>query len=484
MALSTEVRGADRIAAVSPETRQAGITPGMSLSDARAIQPGLRVAPFDPAGDAAVLKRLAAWAVRYTPWAAPDADHAGVWLDISGCAHLMGGEDALARDLDTRLTRAGYHTRIAVADTPGAAWAAARCLARSNKPAILPNREHDTLMPLPVRALRLGDDLLSDLDRLGLRTIGDVIALPRASLQRRFGGDLALRLDQLLGAINEPISPLMPVPKLRSRLPFAEPIGLRDDIDAALAQLLDDLAARLEAASQGVRRLALTAFRADGTTQRLVIGTSRPVRNPKALARLFTDKLDGIDPGYGIDLMMLDVLAAGVLLPVQATTADDPAPDRDMAPLVDRLANRLGPENVSRLAMPESHIPERASRDISLMAGTSERTKPSGARPRRGPRPLRLLDYPVLIDVIAPVPDHPPLMFRWQRRAHRVRHAIGPERIGPEWWRDGVAHDSALREPRDYYTLEDEDGGRFWVYREGIYRPDRAPRWLIHGFFA
>jgi len=485
----------------------AGITRGMALSDARAIHPALTVRPHDPDGDAHTLKRLAEWCVRYTPWAAPDPESLGVWLDITGCAHLIGGEDALARDLTTRLETAGYHVRLAIADTPGAAWAAARYLATGARPAILPVGDVDDLDPLPTRALRLADDLLSDLDRLGLRTVGDVRRMPRAALQRRFGPSLALRLDQLNGDAGEPISPLRPVPELRSRLAFAEPIGLRDDIDEALTRLLDDLEARLEAQSQGVRRLALTAFRADGTTQRIIVGTSRPVRDPRALQRLFRDKLDGIEPGYGIDLMMLDVLASGVLIPKQQpilskaaspssgmSDPQRPIADRgtcqheDIAPLVDRLANRLGPGNVNRFEMIESHVPERAYREQSLVADVPGRALPRRvvpeAIPMRAVRPLRLLPVPVLIDVIAPVPDHPPLMFRWQRRAHRIRHAVGPERIGPEWWREDMALDAAGREPRDYYTLEDEDGLRFWVYREGIYRPDRAPRWLLHGYFG
>lgn len=481
----------------------------MTLAAARAIAPALQVHAADPAATAATLRRLTAWCVRYTPWCAPDPQGNGIWLDITGCAHLMGGEAGLADDLRARLRqmgkRAGYTVRLAVADTPGAASAVARFLA-DEAPVIVPEgRAMERLESAPAAGLRLDPGLLADLDRLGLRTIGDIAGLPRISLQRRFGAVIALRLDQLTGDAGEPVSPLMPVPDLRSRIAFPEPIGTRDSIDAALGQLLDDLEARLEARSLGVRRLDLTAFRADGTAQTIGVGTSRPVRDAAALERLFRDKLDGLDPGFGIDLMMLGVRAAGPLSlkqPLMLRQAQHEGSDvsgltlsptkgaaRDEAifPLVDRLANKLGPRNVNAFVPVASHMPERACNETPLLNGDDDvrRAGPLQPFPRRAIRPLRLLPNPVAIDVMAPVPDHPPLLFRWRRRAHKVAHADGPERIGPEWWLEAAAGtDPAARETRDYYALEDEDGARFWVYREGLYRPDRPPKWFLHGFFS
>lgn len=523
MPLATVVpeHGATRIAAANPAARRAGVSEGLPLADARARCPRLVVRDADPAGDRRRLERLARWCVRYTPWTAVDdgeeeagglavaAGRAGLWLDITGCAHLFGGEAALLDDLLARLRRCGLRACAAVADTPGAAWAMARCTPEAVKwaatedgdpPApvfVQPGKAETETAGLPVAGLRLPAAMLADLHRLGLRRVADLSALPRTELTARFGTLPARRLDQIAGRIGEPVSPLLPVPALRTRLAFAEPIARREDIDAALERLLVDLRDRLVRTGEGVRRLELLLCRAGGDAETVAVGTSKPVRAPDHLARLFREKLDDVDPGFGIDLMILAALAVDPLAPVQTEAPAVRSPSTngamtaaDIGPLVDRLANRLGPHRVVRLETRASHVPERACRAVPLLDRNTTGGKANGAdeaqhhRPRTR-RPIHLLPSPEPVNVMAPVPDYPPVAFRWRRRQHRVVRAEGPERIGPEWWLEAaMTGDPRYRETRDYYCLEDSDGGRFWVFREGLYDAASAPRWFLHGFFA
>ncbi|MBT3556536.1 MAG: DNA polymerase Y family protein [Rhodospirillales bacterium] len=486
-ATTIQDRGTVRIAAACPSARAQGVAAGLPLADARARLPNLIAQDADPDGDAVALQQLARWCARYTPWTSledgttpfstPFSTGAGLWLDITGCAHLLGGEEDLLHDLLGRLSGAGYTARAAVANTPGAAWALARHAANNQ----------NTCDGLPVAGLRLPSAMLDDLHRLGLRTIDDVVAVPRVSLATRFGTTLTRRLDQLSGVMGEPLSPLTPAPPRRARLAFAEPIGTRDDMDAGLAHLLDELCPIMEKASEGARRLGLLFCRMDGTTAEASIGTSTASRDPVHLARLFVEKLDAIDPGFGIEVMILNVLEASTLRAQQMETI---TPEhKDLAPLVDRLANRLGSTNVARLTARASHMPEQACADVSVMAQSKmdALTHPDalgGDHRPRAERPIHLLPQPEPIDVMAPLPDHPPVLFKWRQTHHRVARADGPERLGPAWWLEMMRTDPRAREPRDYYALEDENGGRYWVYREGPYRPGHTPRWYLHGVFA
>jgi len=504
LATTAPDRGTVRIIDACDCAQKYGIKPGLPLADARALLPGLVVADADPVGNASVLKQLAQWCVRYTPWVTPEiADRdeisytmtgAGIWLDITGCAHLIGGEDALAHDLISHLRGAGYRVHAAVADTPGAAWAASHFNLKTESAfsIVPPGDTMAVLGPLRSAGLRLPDALLADLHRLGLRTIDQVSAIPRESLAPRFGDGLLRRMDQFIGRVGEPISPLTPVPLLRSRLAFAEPIGTRDDIDAALERMLNDLCARLSETQEGIRRMDLVFYRSDGTFQQLCIGTSRPMRDPVHCVRLFREKLNNVDPGFGIDLMILNAHDVTSLYGVQADMQASESMAPDSAPLIDSLANRLGAENVTRLEPRASHIPELAQSERALLE-LQKRTKgdplklPGALSYHHSPttpRPVHLLPQPEPIDVMAPVPDHPPVLFRWRRERHKVRRADGPERIGPEWWREATRHHDRDRQLRDYYCLEDETGGRYWVFREGLYRPDRLPKWYLHGVFG
>jgi protein ImuB len=468
------------VLAVNPVARAAGVRPGITVADAQAILPGLRLSPADPVADRALLERLAEWGQLYTPWVAPEVEGDGLWLDISGCAHLFNarsdrdGEAALLGDLVARMARFGLTARAALADTPGAAWAWAHFGAAAT-PCLPPGSHQTALAALPVTALRLPPPTALGLARLGLRRIGDLYPMPRAALATRFGPLVAQRLDQALGMVDEPISPRQSPLAYRLYLSFAEPIGRPDDIAAAVRHLLADMMTRLEAERLGVRRLEVTAFRLDATTQRLMIGTSRPSRDAAALFRLLAEPLSGLDAGLGIETLCLSVPRAdpqdaeqAVFLAAGAVGAEM---SEDFARLLDSLGNRLGFDHVMCFAPRQSHLPERAVRH--LPAGTA---MVPGADWPVGRRPLRLFLRPEPVDVVAPLPDSPPVLFRWRRRSHRLARAEGPERLAGEWWREP-------RPDRDYYCVEDETGRRFWLFREGLYGQDTAPRWFIHGVF-
>ena len=474
LATVAAANGGPRIAAVNPTAREAGVTPGLSLADARALAPDLHTTETDPVADRRMLEWLADGCRRYTPWTALDGDDlghggsAGLWLDISGCAHLFGGEGALLEDLTGRLAKLGFDARAAIADTPGAAWAAVRF---ADTKIVAAGTTHRTLDPLPVAGLRLPVAVIEGLQRMGLRRIGDLAALPRAPIAARFGKILLDRLDQALGRLREPLSPGRPVPPLHVRLAFAEPIATNQDIAAAQRRLLDQLCAFLKDAHQGARRLKLTLYRTDDSHTGTAVGTGRPVNDPDHLERLFREKLEKLDSGFGVDVMVLAATAVAPLAPAQMDLdSRDRARDEGVGRLLDRLGNRFGPTRVMRLEARASHIPERTCHETSVFTLPVPVT---GERPSR-PRPIHLLPWPEPVEVMAPVPDHPPLMFRWRRAQHRVTRADGPERIAPEWWIDGAPPPE--EGVRDYYRVENPQGQRFWLYREGLYRPDTPPR--------
>ena len=502
--------GAVRLSAVTLAARKAGLAPGQTLADARALAPDIAVHDADPAGDAATLARIADWCTRYTPWTAPSGlesgGAAGIWLDVSGCAHLFGGETAMLDDMTARLAAIGYTTRVGLADTAGAAWAAARFGQPGGaRRVIVPPGEHGAaLAAFPNAALRLPADILDGLDRLGLRNIGELNALPRSGLARRFGELPARRLDQALGRIDEPISPRAPAPVWRLRTAFAEALGREEHIAAAARNLTETLCNRLARAERGARRLELCLYRVGGRVDTVTAGTSRASHDPDHLARLLDAQLERLpepptsapDPLSAAAEAMVETLtlAATVTEPLRAAQdqlvgardADPAALDR----LVDRLAGRLGPDNVMRFRARDTHLPERVQTGRPALAEPQD-TESAGWQPSL-PRPPRLLARPEPVEAMAPVPDDPPVLFRWRGRAHRVVRAEGPERIEPEWWRQPEADNTYVldRTTRDYYRVEDTDGRRFWLYREGLYDrshpagDDTAPRWFLHGLFA
>jgi protein ImuB len=511
-----DAAGRRLLAAVNPGATAAGLAPGMPLADALSFLPGLATALAKPAEDAAALRRLAEWCGRYSPWTAPDGAD-GVRIEITGSAHLWGGERALAADLAARLDRRGVASRIVIADTLGAAWAMARFAEASGSVVILaPGELRTALASLPVEALRLDPIAAQGLRRVGLKRVGDLYVMPRGALARRFGEIVARLLDQALDEMPEPLSPLGEVPSRRVRLSFVEPITEPADLMLATERLTEDLVLRLAREGTGARRLDLGFHRVDGRVERISLGTARPSRDPRHIAALFRERLDTVDPGLGIEDMILAAYAVEPLpaeqigLPGQTASQETSG----IAPLLDRLGNRLGLAAISRLEPRESHIPERASvrvpPHLTLPIADAMGPLPLPPKGQRGPktpsppswaervgvrwglsgkppRPIRLFDPPEPVEAFWLLPDDPPFRFLWRRRRHQVMRADGPERIADEWWRpEGSGADP--RESgdaiRDYYRVEDDEGRRFWLFRAGLHGGGHKPRWFVHGVFS
>ncbi len=460
----------------------------MTLADALALAPGLATRPDDPATAARRLDSLADWARRFTPWTAPCGDD-GLWLDITGCARLFGGEAALLARLSAGVARRGHDHFAAVAATPGAAWALARFAGGGAAGA---DEARAALAPLPMAALRLPEETVAALARVGLRRVGDLYSVPRAPLAQRFGRAPLDRLDRALGRRAEPIAPRRPPARHAARRGFAEPVADTASISAALDSLLDALCAGLARAGLGARRLVLRLHRVDGGAHAISVGAARARRDARGLARLFAERLDGLDAGLGIEVMELEAARAEPLAPAQAGFAaafsdSDSGAGGDfgtagLADLVDRLANRLGAGRVVRLGPRDTHNPDRAVRRHAPLPGPPADEPGADATWPAAERPIRLFAPPRPVAAVALAPDGPPMLFHWRGRAVRVVRASGPERIAGEWWRE----DSPVR---DYYRVEDSAGARFWIYREGLYdeggaRAPAAPRWFLHGVFA
>lgn len=457
------------VAAPDALAEASGIAPGQTLADARALASNLVVAPFEPVAIRRVLDGIAQWCLRYTPAAAP-AGEDGIFLDLTGCAPLFGGEAALLADIAARLERQGFTVRVAIAGTPGAARALAHFAPGT---VVAPGAERAALAGLPVEALRLAPETVAALQRLGLRTIDALYDIPRAALARRFGDEPRRRIDQALDRVFEPISPRHELSPWRERRDFAEPLLRPEDVAVTLRRLIESLCARLAAEELGVRGLECLGFRTDGSTARARIGTGRPSRDPEHLVRLFAEKLSLLDSGDGMDGMVLNPTALDPLAPEQPALTRGETQAGDLAALLDRLANRLGAANVFALAPVESHLPERAQRRVAPGSAARNLRWPDDTR-----RPLRLFADPEAIEAEAAAPEEAPLHFTWRRIRHVVHCAEGPERITAEWWHDALP---AARETRDYYRVEDEDGCRFWLYRQSA---GETSRWYLHGLFA
>ncbi len=482
-ALTAPGRHGAVLAAVNRQAEAGGLVPGMRLADARALLPRLTTAGSSPEEDRCGLERLALWCRRFTPSSAVDGVD-GLLLDITGCAHLFGGEAAMTMEVETRLAGLGFETRAGLADTPAAAWALAR-FGDEGRRLAEPGRAAAALAPLPVEALRLASEDTRMLRRLGLASVGAVETLPRVALARRFArhsGAVLHRLDCALGRRSDPVAPLPPPPVCLARLAFPEPLTDPAALEAVLARLLGDLCASLEQKGLGVRDLVLLLFRVDGGTVRHRVSTVRVTRDGAHLGGLFAGKIGTVDPGFGIDVAVLHVVRTEPLAPEQYRLTADELEERGgsgaLAHLIDRLQARLGRGSVFRLEPLASHLPECAERRMD--PGREGVMRP--AQPGVPQRPLRLFDRPEPVDAVAQVPDGPPALFTWRRLRRRIVRAEGPERIEPEWWAGGPQE-----RPRDYYRVEDQDGRRYWLFRAGLYRDTGGkgtPRWYIHGLYG
>ncbi len=472
VALVVETAHGQLIHAVTPAAATRGARPGMRLTDARALDPKLLAEPADPAGDAALLKRLSRWAGRWSPLVEVDGED-GLRLDVSGVAHLFGGEQELAADMEQRFRALGLTARVAMAPTAGAAWA----LARFN-PAIVDEAGLGAaLASLPVAALRLDARSVQILERLGLKTIGQLSEVPRKSLQRRFreAENPLHALDRALGRKDEPLTAERVEPPPRALVKLAEPATHAEAAAQALERLVPELARQLETRKLGARRLHLAGYRVDGSVAGTGVATAIPSREPKHLQRLLIDKAASLDPEFGFDAFALTASWCEPLAAAQDSLVEEPNGTSEVAKLVDRLSVKLGSGRVRRPAPVESHVPERA---IGWVAAVSSSPAVAGEGKSR---PHHLLDRPEAIAVVYATPEGLPRRFVWRRLVHDIARVEGPERIAPEWWRER----SSAR-LRDYYRVEDGEGRRYWIFREGVIGDGRggAPNWFIHGLFG
>ena len=454
---------------------RAGLRVGMPATKAQALVKGLIVKDAEPAVDMQALERLALWALRYAPIVAADPP-GGLVIDTTGAAHLHGGEDAMVKAMVERLAASGIAARAAVADSWGAAHGFARCAARPVC-VVPPGESAKTVLDLPIAALRLPEDMIDALRVLGFERIGELAAKPRAPLTHRFGPELGRRLDQAVGRLSEPIVPVRPADLVEVRRGFAEPIGAAETIARYTAKLVTQLCEALETKGLGARRLDLLFHCVDGRVEAIRVGTALPVRDVKRLTRLLCDKIETVDPGFGIELMSLATTLAEPVSPKQAISSLIEESEADVSGLIDTLANRVGESRLYRFAPFASDVPERS---VQRVAPTAPIT--GEAWPDHWPRPARLLPAPELIETVALLPDHPPVTFTWRGVRRRVKRADGPERVFGEWWK----RDAELIAVRDYFQVEDEAGERFWIFRAGDGEDlgTGSHRWFLHGIFG
>lgn len=468
-ALALTEKGRRIVKSVNDVAYKRGVFTGMVVADCRALVPDLQVFEYDEQQPKKLLLALAEWCIRYTPLVSMD-ECDGLILDASGCTHLWGGEEEYLKDIHKRFEGFGYHIRTAMTDTIGCAWAI--CHYGKNASIIFETKQLEVLSLLPSKALRLEASVVERLEKLGLKTIGSFIKMPRTALRRRFGQNLLTRLDQVLGAEFEMMTPVKPPAPYEERLPCLEPIRTATGIEIALKTLLETLYVRLNRESKGLRKCELRCYRLDGNIQKIEIGTNRPTRNVDHLFKLFELKITQIEPDLGIELFIMEASVVEDLLSSQdAFWTLSSANEATVAELIDKLAGKIGSAAIHRYLPAEHYWPERSVRESNSLT-----EKPDSEWRIDLPRPLHLLPKPEQIEVSVPIPDYPPLLFRYQGVLHTVKKADGPERIEQEWWMQQGLY-------RDYYCVEDEQGSRYWLFRSGDYNSD-DPKWYLHGFFA
>ncbi len=447
-----------------------GIVPGMAVADARAIYPGIAVMDDKPGLSDTLLKRIAEWCIRFTPVAAVDKSE-GIILDITGCAHLWGGEQQYLDVICTQLKNFGYHVKAAIADTIGAAWA---CSRYSNEQVIAPGDHLNAILNLPAAALRIDIEIVILLNKLGLRRIRDFIAMPRKVLFRRFGKSLVIAIDFALGDEEEIITPVIPIEPWQERLPCIEPVAGVKGIEIAVETLLGTICSKLKQEQLGLRHAVLKGYRVDGKVVQMEISTNQASSNAAHLFKLFQLRLPTFEPALGIELFILHACKTEAVSSTQEKLWAESKGlyHKDISQLLDRLSLKFGAQHIQRYLPAEHYWPERSFKPASPLLAPLDTTWK-----QERSRPIHILPRPEYVEVTAPIPDYPPMMFRYKGVLHRITKADGPERIEQEWWiQDG--------EHRDYYYVEDEDGCRYWLFRLGHYTGDKTNNWFIHGFFA
>lgn len=462
------------VSATDAAARRAGVCAGMAAAKAQALFQGLLLVDADLTADAAALERITLWALsQYSPVVAIDGLD-GIVLDTEGADHLRGGEEHMLTGIANRFRARGLTARVAIADTWGAAHACARAISRET--VIVPVGQATAAVErLPISLLRLPEKVVDDLKTLGFRTIGELSNTPRAPLTLRFGPEVTRRLDQVHGRVREPIEPIRGPELIEVSRSFQEPIGVAETINKYVGRLVVELCDELQKRGLGVRRVDLLVHRVDNTLQAIRAGTAKPARDVAWLTKLFRDKTEKIEPGFGIERMTLVAVISEPLEDIQRSTSLVDEQVTDITPLIDVFGNRG--QRVYRLAPVASDVPERSVRRIPA---ASEDVDVCWSH--HWPRPVRLLASPELVEVMALLPDHPPVAVTWRGKRRRVKCADGPERVFGEWWE----RSSEWAAVRDYFIIEDDTGERLWVYRsgDGVDGGTGSHKWFVQGVFA
>ncbi|RCK38197.1 nucleotidyltransferase [Thalassospira profundimaris] len=471
---------------------QVGLHGGMRLSDARSILPDLIDTPEEGDLYQSHLAHLIRAMDRYSPWVAPDRDlhdhgqkgDGGLWLEITGGSHLFGGEAAMILQILRDVKARGYDARIAIADTAGAAWATARC--HKGKPSdrilSLP-ADHGVAASFPVSGLRLSDDIIALLSRLGLKQLGDITPLPRANITTRMGPDVLLRLDQFYGRLPEHLDFELPDTPWLIKQNFGEPLGDAANLALAIQTMTEQLCEKLGADNLGLRRLTIRTIRVDGHRHTITTSTGAPCQSPAHILRLLAEKMPGVDTGFGIEQVIVyapwveHIAFRQVRLDRQQDEAGDAIA---LAQLIDRISHHLGPKDILyRPAHHASHLPERAAIRQAPVGAARSAHLPGVTLPKR---PIRLLEPPEPVEVIERNHRGAPTRLRWRKTVLGIVRADGPERVCPEWWENLDQDNYALsRMTRDYFRILDERGRMLWLFRTGHAGQDI---WSVHGLFA
>ncbi len=511
LALYERIKGGLRLAALDPQLSRDGLRIGQNLADARALRPDMVVQEIDRALLESAFGSFADWHSNASPLVSVMNDMTSfgdLVLDITGVSHLFGGEAAMLRLLLTRLRTLGYTVAGAIAPTIGAAWAISH-FARSQ--VVGADRLETVLDQLPVAGLRLSESQHATFLQMGLTHIGQVRQRPRKPLQARFGAQLLIRIDQAFGGIEERMAPRLPQAELYAERRLAEPISLMDDVLLVTHDLAIQLGHRLESEGMGAQTFHLFVYRVDHKVMTLSLNAARLTRDPAHIADLFRHRAQRLageyDAGFGIDMVRLAASSVEQLDAVQTGAFSTESGLEDIDRLNDRLASRLGPKAVLKSQLIASRLPERAECFVPAQASQYMALAIPDLK-----RPLRLLPRPERIQIMAEVPDGLPASMVWRRQNYRLIKGEGPERLGAEWWRKPMRlklvepPEPKKTEPgeepeetpyipnlepfdpdadtRDYYVVEDQDGHRFWVFRQGFYTGGVPPIWYLHGFFA
>ncbi len=478
-----------RISALNDAAVHFGLAVDLPLANARAICPDVQVYDADETADADTLNAIAEWCDRFTPLVALDPPY-GLFLDITGCAHLFGGEAAMMNLVCGVLTVQGFKVSSAIAGTA----VCARTLTRHAHGRIVRDGEEcEAVRLLPISALGADMAVVTGLRRAGLKTIGEVAERGRHEITARFGARFTTLLEQALGKSDAPISPRKPLPDYIVEKRFAEPVVTEAVISATLSGLAGTLVSAMGKQGKGARQLEARFFRTDGAVRTITVDTGQPVTRGEMIDRLFRERLealsDPLDPGFGFDLIRLTASRTEIVVQEQRDLDAHVHDQDELSALIDRIAARIGGKRVVVHLPQDTHIPEHAVRVAPAQHHLGEAAQAAWpARVAGEPplRPLRLFERPEEIKVIAEVPDGPPARFVWRRAAHAVVRVEGPERVAMEWWRAGSA---VLT--RDYFRVEDEEGLRFWLYRDGLFEEveqkegkPALPNWFMHGLFA